>query len=111
MLSKTKRLSKIQFDEVFQKGRVFHSPLFVVRVLFEQKDTRFSFVASKKTAKTAVERNASRRKIYNQIKKSITNKGLGAHFIFIAKKSLKAVAISEIEKEINNIFVKSGVLK
>ena len=111
MLSKSKRLSKVQFDEVFKKGRVFHSPIFVLKVLEGQKGAKFSVVFSKKTENTAVARNSSRRRVYNVIKKLLTEAHNTKAFVFIAKKSIKNNSLDEIGKEISNLFVKSGVLK
>lgn len=65
MLSKSHRLTKKEFQDVYKK-RVFFTPFFVVHVLFPTPipTTKFSIVVSKKNAKEAVTRNFIRRKYY-----------------------------------------------
>lgn len=111
MLSKSKRLSKLQFDDVFKKGRVFHSPLFVIRVLSESKDIRFSAVSSKKVDNTAVKRNSSRRKIYNTTRVLSRNVTKPVWVLIFAKKSLKDIPQDEVVTDLKGVFVKSKILE
>lgn len=111
MLSKQNRLSKSQFDEVFKKGRVLHSPIFVMKVLFNTEDSRFSAVIPNKIEKTATGRNYSRRKIYNilrNIKPSVKKK---CNIILITKKSIRPIDTNEITDDIRKLFVKGGILE
>ena len=110
MLSKTKRLTTIEFDEVFKKGRVYHSTLFVTRILVGTPTTKISATIPNKQAKTAVLRNVNRRRIYAAVKILIPTT---PHFsaILIAKKTLKDVSLEEIQKDIETTFVKAGVMK
>jgi len=111
MLSKSKRLTKIQFDEVFKKGRVQHSPLFVMRVIGDSKDVRLSAVSSKKVDNTAVKRNSTKRKIYKATSLMFGKVKKPVWAILFAKRSLKDSTVEEIEKDIQTVFVKSGILE
>lgn len=111
MLPRSQRLSTEQLDSVMEKGRVTHSSLFLVRVLGGQKDIRIAAIASKKIAKTAVARNLIRRKTYNAVKtiKSKINPGL--HIALFAKSVINTKKVTEIETDVQNLFVKAGLLR
>jgi ribonuclease P protein component len=111
MLSKSKRLSTKQFDEVFKKGRIYHSPLFVMRVLLGTKDTRFSAVSPNKANSSAVGRNTARRAIYRVlrgIKPQINN---SVWVIIISKSNLLEKEDSDISNDLKSLFVKSHILE
>ena len=111
MLSKSNRLSKLQFDEVFKKGRVFHSPIFVIRVLVGTTDTRFSAVMPNKIEKTAAGRNYSRRKTYIALRNISPLIKKSCNVILIAKKSVKNIEATELQNDIKGVFVKSTILE
>jgi ribonuclease P protein component len=101
MLKRSNRLSTKQFLEVMEKGRVTHSPLFVMRTLGTQVvsikedgvrskrpagragggskgentrlDIRIAAVAPKKVAPTAVLRNSIKRHIYEAVQPLIAS--------------------------------------
>ncbi len=70
MLKRAERLTRHDFGRVAM-GRTTHTPLFTVRLLpiygAAVASKKFSVVVSKKVAKTAVARNALRRKVYAAI--------------------------------------------
>lgn len=111
MLSKSNRLTKSQFDEVFKKGRVFHSPLFVMRVFFGVARSGFSIVIPVKIEKTASGRNFSKRVGYNILRLLGTKVKKGSGIILVAKKSMKNVDKEIIIEDMKNLFVKSSFLE
>jgi ribonuclease P protein component len=64
MLKRIERIRRAGFKKIAE-GRATHTPLFTLRMLPSDAGHRqFSVVVSKKVAKTAVARNALRRKVY-----------------------------------------------
>ena len=112
MLPKKNRLTTKEFSEVFSDGKTFSSNAFTLRYTKKKniKNTKCSFVVSKKIAKKAVERNKLRRAGYfilSEIKDSVS---LGSSCIFFLKKEGKNLSPSEIKIEIKNLLRKAGVL-
>jgi len=91
MLSKANRLSIKEFDLVVKTGREVHSPFFSMRYV-PGDALKFSPTAPKKTFKTAVERNRTRRRIYG-----------AARTIFKAKKIKTSLIVLIIKKDISDI--------
>jgi ribonuclease P protein component len=132
MLKRSNRLSTKQFMEVMEKGRVTHSPLFVMRTLGTQVvsikekgvrrrekgentrlDIRIAAVAPKKVAPTAVLRNGIKRHIYEAVQPliaSITaNAGQGTHIIIFAKAEAVKDDFKGIVADIKNLFAKAKI--
>ena len=111
MLSKSKRLSTDSFKEIMEKGRMFHSPFFSLRMLPAQKDPRFSISVPKKVISTAVGRNKMRRRFYSTVKgfESLSLRPAGV--VVIAKNGSEKLSFVDFSEEIKKIFVKSGILK
>jgi len=69
VISKKHRVNKGLFDEIFKQGKVIHSPIFLFKFIKNLENKGFfSFVVPKTVAKSAVKRNALRRKGYNTLK-------------------------------------------
>ncbi len=85
MLKRTERIRRHDFGKV-ALGRASHTPLFTIRALPVEGELgaskQFSVVVSKKVAKTAVARNALRRKVYAALAESGPCRG---HAIFYMK--------------------------
>ena len=111
MLSKSHRLVTADFDAVMEKGRVTHSSLFLMRHVAPVKDTRVSAVVSKKVGKTAVIRNAMRRKIYEAVRALPISSLKGAHAINIAKNEAMSADYKALSGDIKDLFVKAGLLR
>jgi ribonuclease P protein component len=73
--------------------------------------SRFGVSVPKKVAKTAVERNKIRRRVYSVIKKVESLLITGKNSIFIMKAGSEKIGFEELTNEIKKIFVKSGLLK
>ncbi len=111
MLPRSQRLSVEQFNSVIEKGKIFHSPLFLVRVLNVDKSTRIATVAPKKIAKKAVERNKLRRRMYEAVA-PLVDKIVGNFYIIIFAKNTAVLADNKmVANDIKSIFVKSSLLK
>jgi len=96
-----------------EKGRVVHSPLFLLRYSIENGSggSKFAAVAPQKVAKKATERNKIRRKIYEAVKfnySKVKNDVKGAIF---AKKKLDGVDFDDLAEEIKQLFVKAAIMK
>ncbi len=112
MLPRRERISVQKFDLIMEKGRVVHSPLFLLRYIEEKdaKNSRFSAVAPQKIAKKAVERNKYRRMIYDSIAPLISSTR-PVSGILIAKVGIKTAIRPNITSDLQNLFVKAGLIK
>lgn len=111
MLPKTKRLTTKSVDLVMEKGRMTHSPLFVIKSISTQETSRFSVSVPKKVAKTATQRNKIRRQIYSALRKIDNRIKPGLSGVIVAKSGIDKLSFISLELEISAVFVKSGFLK
>ena len=111
MLSSSRRLTTSLFKEVMDKGKIFHSPIFILRLVKSHSLSRFSVSVSKKVAKNAVDRNKFRRRAYSAIDSLYQNILPGFHGVFIAKNSISKSSFVHMSLDIKNLFVKIGLLK
>ena len=137
MLKSIHRLSTKQFMEVMEKGRIYTSPLFVMRVLAnkelgdqrvgpteaesqklgaktqdsrgKQKTGGISTVAPKKVAATAVLRNKLRRQIYSAVLPIHSNLIKGISVIIFAKKETIGSNLKDMTTDLKNLFVKAKI--
>ena len=105
MLPKKKRVTKDLFQTIIKSGRVINSPFFIFRYI-KQNSQNYAFVAPKKVAKTAVERNKLRRKGYNALSLLVKIPTAG---IFFYKKEAKSATFKETKDDISNILNKIKV--
>ena len=112
MLPRSQRLSVEQFNQVMEKGRITHSPLFIVRsVTVPDDDTGVSAVAPQKIFKKATQRTKLRRQIYEAIQPIFDLIKPHTHAVVFAKNVTDKAEFESLEKEIKEIFVKAGLLK
>jgi len=118
MLRRSRRLSTEQFNEVIKRGKALHSPFFQLRVLFDSDEqTRVAAVAPVKMAKTAVARNALRRKIYELVAPFTEETVDGFYVILFAKPTMlppgatKGPADQIVSEDLKSLFVKAGILR
>ena len=111
MLPASKRLSVPLFATVLAKGSIVHSPLFTARIMKTAGPSRFSAVISKKIAKTAVERNKLRRRIYSGVGSLIAKLKPGFHVLLMAKPPLTKASLPNIALDLESLFVKSSLIK
>ena len=113
MLRRAQRVTKDLFDEAIQKGRVLHSPLFVVRVLHQAGlgSSRIAAVAPVKVAKTSVLRHRIRRRIYEAVRPDMTSLTKDHVVIIMAKQTVIAAEFADLKRAVHDIFVKAGLLR
>ena len=118
MLRRSRRLSTEQFNEVIKKGKAFHSLFFQLRLSRNPGEpTRAAAVAPVKMAKTAVARNALRRKIYETISPMLPESVDGYYVIVFAKPTLlpagqfQAPSNEAVAEDLKALFVKAGILR
>lgn|SRR5574343_624259 len=111
MLPKSKRLNTELFGDIIKKGQSFHCPFLILRAVKSDESSRFAITVPKKVAKTAIERNRIRKQIYTIIKDFEGRIMVKVNVVLIAKAGLEKLSYQDISKEINNIFVKSSLIK
>lgn len=110
MLARTKRIPKSEFPSFKDKGIRFLSTLFSGTAYPSSVGTRVSVVVSKKTAKSAVERNRIRRRVYGAVEPYLLMVSRGARIIFYPKKEAKKAPASQLQKEIKEALQKIKLL-
>lgn len=111
MLLRSQRLSAEQFALVMKNGRALHSALFLLRVSGVSSTTRISTTVPVKVAKTAVQRNKFRRKMYEATQLLIAHVVAHTHIAIIAKPALLQSTQKAIETEMKEVFVKGKLLR
>lgn len=106
MIPKKKRLTKEFFQILMKEGKTFSSPFFLFYFL-KDKSFGFSFVAPKKSFKTAVLRNKYKRLGYNMIRPILPKKGSG---IFVYKKTAITQNTKILKDDIYFILNKTNLL-
>ena len=111
MLSKQNRLSTREFAFVIDKGKEIRSPFFTIKYV-EADCFKFSPVAPKKTFKTAVLRNQTRRRVYAAAREIFCTKQVKQHMIaLIVKKDIREIDSPRLVHELVGLFVKARLIK
>ena len=112
MLNSARRISKANFTKILQEGRGASSPFFSTKILPLEKIglSRFAFVVSAKTAKSAVRRNFLKRRSRHAIKKNLPLIKEGYYCVIFIKKDLADLPFSAYEAEIIDSLKRSGLL-
>ena len=100
MLKKDNRLSKKEFDFTFKKGQKRFSKNFMIIKLENQNSKKISTTISKKKCKLAVERNKTRRIIYNILKENFQKIPKNFWAILIAVRPILKIDKDNLQKEI-----------
>lgn len=124
MISRPHRLSTKQFNEVIKSGKAYHSPLFLMRALLVgDGNTRIAATVPVKVGKTAVSRNALKRRMYGAIQPLLPGMKEGFQIIVLAKSIPKASTSSNDElkgdrskdhalaDDLKSLFVKAGIVR
>ena len=108
MFSRTSRIKKADVGKIIKEGVSYHSPSFSLKVLRNNEaKNMFSVVVSKKVAKTAVSRNANKRRVREAIKKTLNIKQ-GFSFVLFIKKDLKTNTFKDLSNEIFALLARVG---
>ena len=112
MIKKIHRLKEREVKKVLQKGKPFFSYNIVLNS-FPNKKTyhRFAIVIGSKSIRTNVERNFFRRKFYDLVSDSCSDREKWTDFVFVVKKKTKLdkrddTSISSFEKDIRFLMKK-----
>ncbi len=83
----------------------------MLRALSGSADMRVSTTVPVKIAKTAVQRNKFRRKLYEAVRLIVSNIVFNTHIAIIAKPQLLQSDQKVIEMEVRDAFVKAKLLR
>ncbi|MDD2212006.1 MAG: ribonuclease P protein component [Clostridia bacterium] len=116
MLAQKYRLkSKFDFRKIYKYGQSIVNP-YAVLYLFSRREKitsargpRIGFSVSKKIG-SAVTRNQIKRKMRAAIKPSLQCMPQNVDVIFIARKKIKGIPFSDVEKSMNNLLKRAGLI-
>lgn len=111
MLPSSNRLSVKEFNEVLEKGRVVHNPLFWLRTINSTDKTQVSVICPKKVGKNAVIRNRFRRIVYRLIQEDIFTSLVNSKNIICLKDPVIKANSTDLSQNLKDIFVKAKLLK
>lgn len=113
MLPSSRRLTTAMFDRVLRDGSSVYgasgTSLFIRILKTGEGKSRFSVVVSKKIAKTAVERNYTRRRTYDALSKILPKIQDGYHGVFFAKVGIQKLTQAQVAAEIDNLLAKTKI--
>jgi ribonuclease P protein component len=108
MLAKSLRLPSRTRVREFQ---LYRNPLFFVKIgKNDLPSSRFGFIISKKTAKSAVARNKSRRKLRSGIELLIEDIAPGYDFLFVMTKNLTKELTAALQTQVKELLKSKGLL-
>jgi len=106
MLKKKNRItSSITFKEIFTKGNVKENECF--KIIFKKNDLdypRYGIIVSAKNSKSAVQRNALKRKIRNILRNSLLIFSKGFDVVIVTKRNCLNMNFSEIKESLNELL-------
>ncbi len=109
MINRSHRLSTKQFMEVMEKGKMTHSPFFLLRSFIGKEGVNIATVAPKKVAPTAVLRNNTRRRIYEAIRPMLGSMVPGTRAIVFAKSEAIKASTKDISTDLKSLFSKAKI--
>ncbi|MFA4890201.1 MAG: ribonuclease P protein component [Candidatus Paceibacterota bacterium] len=111
MLPKKHRLNKDILKKVLKFGKRFDSQAVYLKVIHtKDNNPTFSFVVSKKTAKSAVKRNTIKRRARHIVWKNIGLFVSGATAVYFFKPGSEKLKSKELEKEILGVSRKANII-
>ena len=113
MLFKENRLKKTKdFENVFKNGKGYKEDFLYLKILKNDlKNSRFGFVVGKNFSKKAVLRNKMRRKLRELVKNNISQIDTSIDGILMVRPASQLADFKSLDKKIENLFKKSGVIK
>ena len=96
-----------------EKGKLYRFPSFSFLVLKEkeQKISKFSIILSQKFDKKAVVRNQTRRNFFEALRELLPKIKPGYLVVLLPRKILKEKNLDQVQKAIEQAFVKIGIIK
>ncbi|MFA5997177.1 MAG: ribonuclease P protein component [Candidatus Paceibacterota bacterium] len=112
MLPRKNRIPRNDFPSHNVKGFRVFSPLFTgVFFKSEANNSRASVVVSKKTAKTAVDRNKLRRRFYDVVGPLFNQSGATTTVVLYPKIEAKKSSFADLETEMKKAFKTAKLIK
>lgn len=111
MIPAKRKLNKAPFKLVSTKGRGWPSNTFSAKVFFYGNDgARFAVVVPKKLERSAVRRNAIKRRFYSVLRPILDRAKQGSLCAFFLKKKINAASMSSLKIELTAVLKKAGVI-
>ena len=113
MLSRSRRIAQNSFRSL-SRGRSFSADLASIRVSplpLKESPARFAVVVSKKVAKTAVERNRLRRKVYGVLKQLAPLTMPGVAVIVYPRMEALAIGAPTLSKTLQGLLSDARALQ
>ena len=112
MLPKQHRLSlRTELNRIKGKGNLFQGHLFSLLIdRYPGQPSRFGFIISSKVHKKAVKRNRAKRLLSESIFSLLPRIKPGFSLVFLAKRKVIGDDFKEIESEIEELFIKTGII-
>ena len=108
MLKKKNRItSSIAFKEIFTKGNVKENERF--KIIFKRNDldySRYGIIVSAKNSKSAVQRNALRRRIRNILRNSLLVFSKGFDVVIITKRDCSNMNFPKLKESLDELLLK-----
>jgi len=113
MLPKSSRLQKDKdIEKVFKKGKGLKLDLLLLKTAKSDLDkVRFTFLVSKKVSKKASQRNKTKRRLRDIIRKRIDKLKPGTDNLIIALPGVEEKNSRELEENVESILLKSKLYK
>ena len=112
MLPSSKRLTAHDVKDIMEKGRVAHSPLFLLRYIPNAgAPTKVAAIAPVKVVKTAVGRNKLKRKVYEVVRKLYPRIIPGFKIALLAKSPAITSSVATIEADLKDLFAKAKLFQ
>jgi ribonuclease P protein component len=112
MISSKRKVNRVLFKPLLEKGRSFHSENFALRVapLPGGGESRFAVVVPKRIEKTAVGRNATKRLFFRVVETILSDVRPGILCVFFLKKRVRTFSFEVLRNEVFAISKKAGVM-
>lgn len=104
-------MSKHEFPPSSRQGIRVFSALFSAVFYKNDREIKVSVVVSKKTAKTAVQRNLTRRRFYDGIREVLGDFTNPGSLVLYPKKESFVVKQAELVKEIKDALLKAKITR
>ena len=110
MLNKQNRLKKRkEFAYIYRKGDAYHTKFLTLIVTPSYMQTsRFGFSVSKKVGK-AYTRNLIKRRLTEIVKTIVFKVAPKYNYVVVAKVGVADISYNELQKEVMQVFTKSGL--
>lgn len=113
MLPKKRKVNKAILKGILKQSKIMHSSYFSLRYIKNNltKESKFSFVVSKKVANKAPKRNLLKRRGYFVIKEVYKSIETGFICVFFLKKEASLLKFSDFRLEIINLLKKVHIIR